>query len=170
MAKDLKVTNNITIENAHVMFRNFSGEESKFNTAGKRNFCVQLDSKLADDLEKDGWAVKRREPIQDGDDEFCFLQVAVSFDNIPPNIWLVTSRNKTRLNRQTVGQLDYADIKRVDVVIRPYNWEVNGKTGVKAYVKNMYVTIDEDELDQMYADIPDSSRPANNDEEYELPF
>lgn len=64
MAKDLKVTNNITIENAHVMFRNFSGEESKFNAAGKRNFCVQLDSKLADDLEKDGWVVKRREPIR----------------------------------------------------------------------------------------------------------
>nr|DAS35551.1 MAG TPA: hypothetical protein [Caudoviricetes sp.] len=33
MAKDLKVTNNITIENAHIMFRNFSGEESKFNAA-----------------------------------------------------------------------------------------------------------------------------------------
>ena len=29
----------ICLENAHVMFRNFRGDEEKYNPAGKRKFC-----------------------------------------------------------------------------------------------------------------------------------
>lgn len=158
-----RVTRNVPIEDAHIMFRNFSGNQTQFNPAGRRNFCVELTPELADDLEADGWNIKRREPREEGDSEFCYIQVSVSFDNIQPNIWLVTSRNKTRLNSNTVGMLDYADIDRVDLVIRPYNWEVSGRTGVKAYLKNMYVTIVEDEFDERYADIPDSSQYSDED-------
>ena len=57
-----KVTNNIVMENARLIFKNFSGEESKFNRKGNRNFCVVLDPEVADDLIKDGWNVRFLRP------------------------------------------------------------------------------------------------------------
>lgn len=158
-----KVTDLISIADAHIMFRNFMGKESKFNAKGRRNFCVQLEDELAHKLEDDGWNIKWREPRNEGDDPMAYMQVSVSFDNIPPNIWAITSHNKTRLNSETVEILDWADISNVDLIIRPYNWEVNGKTGVKGYVKDMYVTLVENAFDEKYADIPDSRSQESTD-------
>ena len=151
----MTVNGNIAIENAHIMFRNFRGEASKFNAAGKRNFCVRLDKDIADQMIDDGWNVKFLRPREEGDEPTPYIQVAVSFDNIEPNIFTITGNHKNRLNSDTIDILDYAEIENIDLIIRPYNWEVNGKTGVKAYVKNMYVTLVEDEFAYKYADISD---------------
>lgn len=154
------IKNNIVIEGASIGFKNFTGEAGKFNPAGRRNFCVFLENDLGSKLEEDGWNVRWLQPRDEGDDPKPYLQVAVSYDNIPPKIVLISGKGKTILDEKTVNILDWAEIGNIDLIIRPYNWEVNGNSGVKGYVKSMYVTIVEDEFESKYYDVPDSAKGA----------
>ncbi len=161
-----KYVENIVIEGARLMFKNFAGEESKFNRAGARNFCVALHPEHGERLSEEGWNVKVLPPRDPEDDPLHYLQVSVSFNNIPPKVVLISGRQKTPLNENTIDMLDYAEIANVDVIIRPYHWEVNGKEGIKAYLKTMYVTLEQDAFADKYGDMPECG--AIDDDE--IPF
>ena len=149
---------NLTIENARIIFRNFEGRQTQYNREGDRNFCVIIDDPdLADKLANDGWNIRITKPRED-DAEFegfaprRYLPVAVKFNPIPPKIYKVVKTNKVELTEESIGDLDFAEITNVDLVIRPYHWEVNGKAGIKAYCKTMYVSVMEDEFADKYAE------------------
>lgn len=149
-------SNNVVMEEVRIIFRNFSGKESEFNREGDRNFAVLLDDTIANAMQEDGWNIKWLKPREDADEgetDQAYLQVSVNFKKgRPPRIVLVTSRGRTNLSEEEVEMLDWVDIQNVDLIVRPYHWNVNDKTGIKAYLQSLYVTIEEDELERKYAD------------------
>lgn len=154
------VKDNLIMENVRIRFKNFSGRAGKYNREGDRSFCAMIDDPVeAERLALLGWNIKYLAPLDEGSEPQAYIQIAVSYKNIEPNIYMITNKNKVRLSENTVGNLDSADIKNVDLIVSPYNWEVNGKSGVKAYCKTMYVTIDEDVFAGKYAFDPEDEDP-----------
>ena len=128
------------IDDARICFRNFSGEAGKYNREGDRNFAVIIpDQEIADEMIDRGWNVKIKEPREEGEDPFMYLTVIVKFNGNGPHVYVQSGRNMNQLDEESVGMIDDIDISSVDLDIRPYEWEVNGKTGVTAYLQSMKV-------------------------------
>jgi hypothetical protein len=144
------------IEDARIIFRNFSGKEGQYNREGDRNFAVILPEGIDETMLRDGWNVRYLEPREEGDPPTPYISVAVNFNNRPPRIVLLTSTTRTQLDEKSVEVLDWSDIKTADLIARGYDWTVNGKSGTKAYLQSLFVTIEEDALERKYAvhDVP----------------
>lgn len=150
----------IRMEGARLVFRNFSGKETEYNDEGNRKFGLVIYPEDVEQLREDGWNVKSyRGADSDPDDEpLYYLPVKVKYGKIPPIITMITSRGKMRLEEEDVNQLDWTIMKHVDIVVRPYHYPpMPGRPdgGISAYLKSLYVEIEEDDFDQKYADIPD---------------
>ena len=146
----------VQIDDARIIYRNFAGAPSKFNREGDRNFAVVIeDQDIAEALTEKGWNVKIKPPREEGDEPFMFLPVKVKFNERGPRVYLQNSlggRNRVTLDEDTVGVLDNVDIINVDLDIRPYDWDVQGKTGRTAYLQSICVTQEVDRFLDRYAE------------------
>lgn len=165
------------LQNGEVIFRNFAGRPDAYNQNGKRQYSIVLTHDRADDLKAKGWNVKMLAP-RDGDDEgLPFLPVEINYGPYPPKCFLLSGAvnadgsidilAKTPLDEETIGELDHANFACADIIVTPYVWEWNGRSGIKAYTKAMYVTVVLDPLELKYADV---GNPQNIYEDEEIPL
>lgn len=149
--------NKLAIDNARIIFKNFTGKDDKFGREGDRSFSIVIeDDALAEQLANDGWNVKPLTPRDPDEKVNHFIKVKISFRVRPPKIWLLTNHKRTLLDEDTIATLQYARIENADVVVSPWRWEVNGKTGIAAYLETLYVKIEDDPFADKYADYESS--------------
>ena len=144
----------LQIDDDRIIFKNFEGRGDKFNREGDRNFSLLIeDPDTADAMIKEGWNV-RIKPARDEDEPpFMRLPIKVKFSDYGPNVYLITGDRRNELDEESIGCLDNIDIESVDMDIRPYDWEVNGKTGRTAYLQSMQVVQRIDRFAAKYADM-----------------
>lgn len=144
----------LQIDGAKIIYRNFAGIGSKFNREGDRNFSILIeDEETANTLIDLGWNVKIKDPREEGDTPFMHLPVKVKFNDRGPKAYLYAGGPKAvELDEESIACLDDVDIMAVDLDIRPYDWEVNGKTGRTAYLQSIHVTQEVDRFAARYRD------------------
>ncbi len=149
----------VRIDNAHVVFRNFAGAEGKFNPAGNRNFCVFLPDDVAKSMEADGWSIRWLNSDPETPPQ-ALLAIKVAFGNYPPNVVLVSDGHMSKLSEENVNVLDFAEFEQVDLIVRGYPWNIQGKSGIKAYLKTGYFVLVVDELAKKYSQALDTAQEA----------
>lgn len=150
----------LQIDDAKFAWRpNFSGEEGQYNRKGERNFSIVIpNEEIANALMEDknefgvGWNVKIKPPREEGDRPFMYMNVKVKFNGRGPKIRLITNGHTNFLNEDTVGMLDHIDIARIDLDIRPYDDEFNGKPFRTAYLQEICVVQEVSRFDDRYAE------------------
>ncbi len=151
---------NINVENAKLIYRNFSGKASQFQPEGKRTCSIILDEEQATQFLELGMNCKQMRIREDEDGnpepQMYHLPLEAKFANYPPDIYIVMDDGSDnpwlkKLNEDTVACLDYSRITNCDLQIQPYNYEFAGRSGVKAYISKMYVTLEMDDLEDRYS-------------------
>lgn len=155
----------IVLEGVKLCCRNFSG--TKFGNSETRTFGVLIDEKLARKLEDDGWtAVKWFDGNPDDPQDRPKPWLSVKFkygvsrktgQPTGPRINLINSRGKKRLTEDTVDQLDWSWIKEAIVIAHPFAYPAaNGRPeGISCWLDALYVTVQEDEFEERFADLRD---------------
>lgn len=165
--------NVLQIDNARIVFKNFRGEDRKYNKEGDRNFALLITGgtiddgtgvrevtgeEMADALMNDvnrlgaGWNVKIKPPREEGDMPFIYLPVKVKFNDRGPQVYVESGTSHRRLSEETVALLDDIDIATVSLDISPYDDEINGNPFRAAYLQSMKVVQNIDRFAAEYAE------------------
>ena len=148
----------LQIDDARIIYKNFSGIGDKFNREGDRNFAVIIpNQEIADQLIEEGWNIRIKPPRNEGEDPFMYLPVKIKFNGRGPSAYLVTGKRMNTLDEESISVLDDVDIASVDLDIRPYDWVIqegtpNEKRGRSAYLQSIHVVQEIDRFAERYAE------------------
>ena len=150
----------LQIDDARIIFKNFEGRGDKFNREGDRNFSLRIDDEnTADALVKEGWNVRIKEERDEDEGPFMRRPIKVKFTNYGPNVYLRTGDRVNELNEESIACLDSIEIDSVSIDFRPYDWDVNGRTGRTADLQSMEVVQRIDRFAARYANKNDEEVP-----------
>lgn len=163
--------NVLEINDARIIYRNFTGVGNQYNREGDRNFSLVITGgtlddgtdrrqvtaeEMADALMRDtnrfgvGWNIKMKAPKEEGDEPVIHLPVKVKFNERGPKIYLKSGANTVKLDEETVDTLDNINIVSVDLDIRPYDDEMRGQPFRSAYAQAMWVTQKIDRFEERF--------------------
>lgn len=165
---ELLINGNLNVENAAMIYKNFSGKPTRVNPAGgKRTFSLVLNEEYAERLDAMGWNVKVKEvrdQLEEGettrtvswtdytgmfrtefDHALIYTEIVVNENSeYPPKIYKVSEFNGEKtmalVPPEQWHRLDESELMNVDVSIHPY---VHGRSianpdAKKGYLKTMY--------------------------------
>lgn len=159
--------NKLELREVRIIWANFQGLRTEYNALGNRNFNILIeDEQLAQSIAEEGWNIKTRDGFEDGDPPFWTLAVKVNFDSAyPPRIYKINEdgTKKTLLDSKTVMILDLLKIKYADVLLSPFAWQSQGRSGISAYLDTMYVVVEENPLDLKWNEKADLAERTLNE-------
>lgn len=151
----------IVIEGTRIVFPNFSGNKTKFNKNGKREFNIILPKETALQMKEDGFNIKQfKARPEDTEEPEYYTKVTIGENGRPPTMVLINQKGRTTIEPDACEVFDYVRVASADLIINAFYWEMDDNSGYAAYLQSLYVTIEEDELALKYADVPDLDEPA----------
>lgn len=147
------------VDGRDIIFKNFEGRGDTFNREGDRNFSLRLrDPDTVDELLELGWKVKIKDGREDDEGPFMRLPIKVKFTEYGPNVYLWTGNRRNELDEESIRTLDQIEIDHVNMDIRPYDWNINGRTGRTAYLQTIEVFQRVNRFDERYARMNDGEK------------
>jgi hypothetical protein len=115
----------IILQDAQLLFPNFSGAPTEYNKAGDRNACVLIDDALAARLADIGWNIRIGKSSDPDVVPGKFISFTVKTDSkFPPRLWLVRPGRRPELMApEEYNILDFARFQSVSLKINQYIWQ-----------------------------------------------
>lgn len=173
--------NTLTLLDCELEGKNFSGSTGlwwdKFNDGTKRKVAIKLTEEEANWFASQGAKVRVMEPNEKYPDPKFFIEVNISYkgkhapapgqawntyEHGPRIVMVVPGGTNRDLTEETVGNLDRSYITKIDMEINLGQAKLrdgsrvmrNGVPGITLYAERIFATVERNELEARYEDIP----------------
>lgn len=153
--EERKWIEDLEVDNAQIKWAwsHFDGRADGFNDEGDHNFQLIIpDEKTARELQDIGWAVREVDGYEEGDPPQYLLRCKISYKYSQPKIYLIKNNRKLRADERDLADIRRDTCERIDLILTPSRWVNGARTGVTAYVKELYATVKESRFAERYSD------------------